>query len=158
MPTVEPGSTRSFLASGALFTDDDDRVLLVVPNYKEQRDIPGGMVQPGESPRAACIREVEEELALVRQIGRLLVIDSQTYATGEDITLFIFDGGTLDLHARSKIRIQEAELDGIVFVPGEDLAAYLPPEFAARLAAALDARTDGTTYDLERGVRSRDEI
>lgn len=153
MPIAEPGSTRSFLASGALFTDGRGRVLLVVPNYKQQHDIPGGMVQPGETPRAACVREIAEELTLERQVGRLLIIDSQIYPTGEDITLFIFDGGTLNADAQSKIRIQKEELDGFVFVPRTQLADYLPVEFSSRLAAALDARFQGTTLDLDRGVR-----
>ncbi|MCX4094848.1 NUDIX domain-containing protein [Nocardia sp. alder85J] len=39
-------------------------VLMVKPTYKEHWDIPGGYVERGESPRAACEREVHEELGI----------------------------------------------------------------------------------------------
>ncbi|WP_230511641.1 NUDIX domain-containing protein [Salinispora arenicola] len=48
------------VAAGALFLNNEGHVLLVHPSYKKHWDIPGGYVEPGESPRAACIREVEE--------------------------------------------------------------------------------------------------
>jgi 8-oxo-dGTP diphosphatase len=50
------------VSAGALFVDEYDRVLLVEPTYKSYWDIPGGYVEPGESPLAACAREVHEEL------------------------------------------------------------------------------------------------
>ena len=50
------------VAAGALFFDDQGRVLLVHPTYKDTWDIPGGYVERGESPAAACRRELKEEL------------------------------------------------------------------------------------------------
>ena len=55
------------VAAGALFFDDAGRVLLVHPTYKDTWDIPGGYVERGESPAAACRRELQEELGLDRQ-------------------------------------------------------------------------------------------
>lgn len=63
------------VAAGALFFDEAGRILLVKPHYKEGWDIPGGYVEPGESPRAACIREVQEELGVSPAIGGHLVVD-----------------------------------------------------------------------------------
>ncbi|WP_328478950.1 NUDIX hydrolase [Actinoplanes sp. NBC_00393] len=63
------------VAAGALFFDEAGNVLLVKPAYKAGWDIPGGYVEPGESPRAACIREVREELGITPDIGGLLVVD-----------------------------------------------------------------------------------
>jgi len=48
------------VAAGALFRDAGGRVLLVKPHYKAGWDIPGGMVEPGETPSEACAREVTE--------------------------------------------------------------------------------------------------
>lgn len=55
---------RPRVAAGALFLDAAGRVLLVRPTYKRHWDITGGYVGPGESPRAACIREIHEELGI----------------------------------------------------------------------------------------------
>ena len=52
------------VAAGALFLDAEGRVLLVHPTYKDTWDIPGGYVERGESPAAACRREVLEELGI----------------------------------------------------------------------------------------------
>ena len=54
------------VAAGALFFDDQGRVLLVHPTYKDTWDIPGGYVERGESPAAACRRELKEELGIDR--------------------------------------------------------------------------------------------
>lgn len=52
------------VTAGALFSDEASRILLVRPTYKEHWDIPCGYVEPGESPLAACVREIGEELGL----------------------------------------------------------------------------------------------
>jgi ADP-ribose pyrophosphatase YjhB (NUDIX family) len=49
-------------AAGALFFDDFSRLLLVQPSYKPGWEIPGGFLQPGETPTEAAVREVAEEL------------------------------------------------------------------------------------------------
>jgi hypothetical protein len=54
---------------------DDDRLLLVRKAYGNQWDIPGGCVDVGESPAAACQRELREELGIDRQPQRLLVME-----------------------------------------------------------------------------------
>src|SRR5882724_3664785 len=66
---------RKRMAAGALFLDEDGRVLLVDPIYRETWDLPGGAVEAEESPQAACRREVAEELGLDRQPGRVLAVD-----------------------------------------------------------------------------------
>ena len=63
------------VAAGALFFDEQDNVLLVKPTYKDGWDIPGGYVEPGETPIEACQREVKEELGLELPVRRLLVVD-----------------------------------------------------------------------------------
>ncbi|MEV4013370.1 NUDIX hydrolase [Nonomuraea angiospora] len=62
-------------AAGVLFFDEAGHVLLVRPTYKPYMDIPGGYVEPGETPHQACVREVREELGIQPAIGRLLVVD-----------------------------------------------------------------------------------
>src|SRR5581483_8587882 len=63
-------------AAGLLYVDQEGRVLLVRPTYKPYWEIPGGEVEPGESPRDAARREVREELGCdVLPVGDLLVVD-----------------------------------------------------------------------------------
>ena len=54
-----------------LIRSDDARVLLCRLTYKQDHDLPGGVVEVGESPREATSREVSEELALEALAYRL---------------------------------------------------------------------------------------
>lgn len=47
---VPADSAAPVVAAGTLFVDPDGRVLLVHPTYKAGWDMPGGHVEPGESP------------------------------------------------------------------------------------------------------------
>jgi 8-oxo-dGTP pyrophosphatase MutT (NUDIX family) len=60
---------RKRMAATAFFRDDQGRVLLVNPVYKETWDLPGGAVEAEESPHAACRREVAEELGWTGRRG-----------------------------------------------------------------------------------------
>lgn len=52
------GLARKRMAAGVLFLDSEDRVLLVEPSYKPNREILGGAVEPDESPWATAVREM----------------------------------------------------------------------------------------------------
>jgi hypothetical protein len=56
VPVADDGEefARPRAASGALYFDGEGRVMLVKPTYKPLWEIPGGYVQPGESPKAAA--------------------------------------------------------------------------------------------------------
>src|SRR3954469_7975904 len=83
------------VAAGALFIDAEGRVLLVHPTYKDTWDVPGGYVERGESPAAACRREIAEELRLDRFPQRLLSVDWAPSENEGDKLLFLFDCGPL---------------------------------------------------------------
>ncbi|MEU5692715.1 NUDIX hydrolase [Actinosynnema sp. NPDC020468] len=136
-------------AAGALFRDPSGRVLVVEPTYKDHWDIPGGVVEAGETPSEACAREVREELGLVVTPGPLLVVDWAPAGPQERV-LFVFDGGVLE--PSTPIVLQEAELRSCEFVPVDGLAGRLIPRLARRLAGALAALDAGGTRYLEHGV------
>lgn len=151
--TTNPADSfaRPRVAAGVLFFDEHDRVLLVIPSYKDYRDIPGGYVEHGETPREAAIREVEEELAITPPIGRLVVADWAPNQTEGDKLLFIFDGGTLTGEYRTRIRLDPEELTGYDFHDIADVHELTIARLARRIIHGQAARQDGTTRYLEHG-------
>ncbi|MFC6018245.1 NUDIX domain-containing protein [Plantactinospora solaniradicis] len=150
MTTHEATPARPQVSSGAVFFDDDDRVLLVDPTYKEFWNLPGGGVDADETPRAACVREVREELGLDASIGPLLVV--AWTANGPDgKVFFVFDGGVLPPDRRAAIVLDPAELAEYAFVPVERARSLLSEPQWALLAEVLAARADGVTRYVELG-------
>jgi 8-oxo-dGTP pyrophosphatase MutT (NUDIX family) len=62
LPGGRPPPTAR-LAAGVIVVRGGS-VLMVCPTYKDHWDVPGGMVEPAETPLAACRREIREELGL----------------------------------------------------------------------------------------------
>ncbi|MEU1747617.1 NUDIX hydrolase [Micromonospora arida] len=139
------------VAAGALFFDDQGRVLLVRPGYKNHWDIPGGYVEPGESPRAACIREIQEELGLTPAVGPMLVVDWAPAEHEGDKLLFIFDGGSLGAEQERDIRFADGELTEWRYVGAESLEQHGPPRLARRIRTAIAARSNGVSAYAEHG-------
>lgn len=141
---------RRVVAAGALLTDGDERVLVVKPSYKPGWEVPGGCVEPGETPAEACAREVREELGVAATVGRLLVVEHQVRPDDKGDSLMLVYDATLagdDAFVLGAGEIEEAR-----YVPAADLAALLPQRQARRLAAAVEARAAGTVVELCDGV------
>lgn len=143
--TPPPGGVKRS-AAGVLYTDPQGRVLLVKPTYKRHWDVPGGVVDPGETWLTAARREVFEELNLRLSVGRLLVVDD----LGTMIAA-IYDGGTL--HGRLDITLPPTELATWQWCTPGQITARLAaaPILTRRVFAAIRARQAGETYYLERG-------
>ena len=104
---------RKRMGAGVLLSDPNGRVLLVEPSYKDYWEIPGGAVEADESPYAAVIREVEEELCLPVRPGRLLVTDWVPPRPGRtEGLMLLFDGGILTPEQTARIRLPAEELRG----------------------------------------------
>jgi len=141
-------------AAGALFFDERGRVMLVRPTYKPFWDIPGGYVEPGETPQQACLREVEEELSLRVKLGRPLVVDWAPHPDEGDMVLFIFDGGRLTHDQHAAIHLQADELGEYRYVEPAEVAALTVPRLTRRVLAAVDAHRSDSTLYLEHGAQS----
>jgi 8-oxo-dGTP diphosphatase len=111
------------MAAGVLFRDGAGRVLMLRPTYKEGWDIPGGNVEPGESPSAAAAREVKEELGVDRAVGRLLVVDWAPHPDEGDKLLFVVDGGPLAGHEPDGFSLQAEEVAEARFQTSEAFAS-----------------------------------
>jgi len=147
------------MASTMLFTDSRGRVLVVDPTYKPLFELPGGVVEAGESPWCAARREIAEELGLDQEPGRLLAVD-YVPARGDrtEGLIVVFDGGTLD--PRFTPRLPPDELRGFAFVEPSRLGAYLPELQTRRAHAALAALDGGYTDYLHdgRSVRTPPDV
>jgi 8-oxo-dGTP diphosphatase len=144
---------RKRIAAAALLRDERERVLLVEPAYKDGWEIPGGVVEADESPYAAVVREIDEELGLTLRPGRLLVTDwVPPRPDRTEGLMLVFDGGVLTAEQTALIRLPAAELRGWAWCTADEAVALLPALLARRIAAAVRARTEGTALYLEDGV------
>lgn len=146
------GLNRKRMASGVLFTDGADRVLLVEPSYKEQWEIPGGSVDENESPWATARRELAEEIGMSRPPGRLLVVDHVLPQDAwTEAVVFVFDGGVLTQSDVDKMEFVDGEILSAGFYDLAEARPLLRPRMAGRVEAALTALRTGTTVLCEQG-------
>ncbi|MFI1736933.1 NUDIX domain-containing protein [Streptomyces sioyaensis] len=149
-----PEPTAETLAAGVLLFDDQDRVLLVDPTYKAGWEFPGGIVERGEAPVHAGVREVAEELGIeLPRAPRLLVLDWEApKPPGFGGMRLLYDGGTLTDDRISKLLLPGSELRDWRFVTETEAEKMLPPVRWNRLRWALRAREQGCPLHLEAGV------
>lgn len=148
-----PEPTRETVAAGVLLFDERDRVLLVDPTYKAGWEFPGGVVESGEAPAYAGVREVEEELGLsLDRVPGLLVVDWEPpLPPGYGGLRLLFDGGRLSEADIAELRLPGPELRAWRFVTEPEAAGLLPPQRYVRLRWALRARERGRPLYLEAG-------
>ena len=129
---------QSVGAAGALFRDAQGDVLLVRPRSRPGWDIPGGMIEAGESPIQACVREVREELGLAVQMGRLLAHEHvPTCSLGCPLDLFVFDGGVLGDREIAEITLDQTELCDLHWATVGSLPSLLTQSQSRRILRAL---------------------
>ncbi|HQD21186.1 MAG TPA: NUDIX domain-containing protein [Arachnia sp.] len=126
------------LIGHVLFRDEDGRVLLLETTYKEDWELPGGVVEPGETPRAAAEREVAEEVGLVVELGQPLLTDWMPPHLGwSDAVELIFDGGVLDLATAAALTAHDREIREVHWVAPDDVPAHVSELSARRIALLL---------------------
>jgi 8-oxo-dGTP diphosphatase len=149
--TATPAMARPRMAAGLLIRDPAGQVLMVKPTYKNGWDIPGGYVEPDESPAQAAAREVTEELGLKITPGKLLIVDWAPHPAEGDKLLFIFDGGT-----RTQDDPQPTPDGGEIaearYWPADAFTSLTPARLARRLHLAVTAATDGNPVYAEHGA------
>ncbi len=148
-PVEEPGGFRALLnsflprkraISQMLLRDGAGRVLLCQLTYKRDWDLPGGVVEVGESPQVAVAREVEEELALTVRPGRLLLTDWLPAWSGwDDALCLVFDGGTHDASLTDAIVRETREIASARFCTLDEVRARCADFTARRVEAAVAA-------------------
>ena len=143
---------RKRLIAHVLIRDDQGRVLLCETQFKPDWELPGGIVEPGESPRLGAVREVWEELGVERTLGQLLVADwLPPYLGWDDATEMIFDGGVMTPDELPGLVLQPAEIRQVRFCTLAEAAELVTPLAHRRLTVAAELGPGEFAY-LEDGV------
>lgn len=156
-PITEPDGFRELLNSflprkraiaQMLVRDPDDRVLICRLTYKEDWDLPGGVVEVHESPQVAVSREVCEELALDVAAGELLLTDwLPSWSGWDDALCLVFDGGVHEAAIVDQVVPQPREIRTAEFCTLEQVYERCADFTARRVEAALErSRGAGSSY------------
>ena len=151
MNSVTP---RKRLISHMLLTDESGRVCILETTFKPDFELPGGILDVGETPRQGLVREIEEELNHTMSVGRLLVVDwLAPYLGWEDAVELIFDGCEMPSASVGLLRPDLREIRAVHWLEPDAAAERMAPFARGRLRAALAARAEGRTLYLEAGQR-----
>jgi len=165
-PVSEPGGFRALLnsflprkraISQLLVRDPGDRVLMCQLTYKQDWDLPGGVVEVGESPQRAAGREVQEELGLTLDPGRMLITDwLPPWGGWDDALCLVFDGGRHRPSLLDHVVRQPREIRTVAFCTAAQVAERCADFTARRVAAALAALDGPAPTYVESGRHSPD--
>ncbi|MFT3862582.1 NUDIX hydrolase [Micropruina sp.] len=148
---------RKRLIAHALITDPWDRVCVLETTFKPDWELPGGIVNPAESPWQGAVREIDEELSLDVGLGRVLVIDwLAPYLGWDDAVELIFDGGQLTAEQVDAVVPDPGEIRAVHWLPPDKAADKMAPFARGRMLAAVACRLGGGTQYLERGLPRRE--
>jgi 8-oxo-dGTP diphosphatase len=143
---------RKLMAAGVIFRDERDRVLLVEPNYKTDWEIPGGVVEAGESPFDAARREVTEELGIDVSGLRLWCLDwYPSEPPRSESLMIVFDGGRLTTEDTGRIQTPEGEIRSWSFSTLADASGLLGNRVFTRVELCM--RNPDEVLYLEQGIR-----
>jgi RimJ/RimL family protein N-acetyltransferase len=121
-----------------LVRDPDGRVLVCRLTYKNDWDLPGGVVEVNESPRDAVSREVEEELGLDVPAGALLLTDWLPPWSGwDDALCLVFDGGVREPSLLDAAVLQAREIRSAQFCTIGEIYEHCADFTARRIESAL---------------------
>ena len=102
-------------------------------------DFPKGVVEPGEDPLQAAIREVEEETAITDLVFRWAYDYRETppYGRGKVARYYLAETAQLDIHLPVNPELGRAEHDEFLWVDGAAAQRMLPPRLQPILAWAV---------------------
>ncbi|MEZ5936297.1 MAG: NUDIX hydrolase [Alphaproteobacteria bacterium] len=147
---------RKRLAACVLLFDDDDRLLVLRTTYRTGWLVPGGTVDPDESPWEGARREAKEEIGLDLGEIRFAGMDWRSADAEYDDSLhFVFDGGVLSPEQRAAIRPDGIEIADYRFADRAEARELLEPHLCLRIMPCWDQRDAGRPLILNRGEPDR---
>lgn len=149
LPFDDPGAFRAALNSFLprkraigqyLLRSTEGQVLLCELTYKQDWDLPGGVVEVGEAPQLAATREVFEELGLRVVPGQIVLVDwLPPWGGWDDAVCLVFDGGTHPVGLLPELILQAREIKAVHWVGPDQLDEVCADFTARRIRAALAA-------------------
>ena len=101
------------IAQGVLRNERGD-ILLCELSYKAEWDLPGGVVDPDESPASCLVREIEEELGLTVEPRGLLAVNWMPPWLGwRDAVLLVFDLGVAASDLTDRLVLEDREIRAV---------------------------------------------
>ncbi|MDX6278791.1 MAG: 8-oxo-dGTP diphosphatase [Nocardioidaceae bacterium] len=120
--------TKRVISQG-LLRDERGRVLLCELTYKQEWDLPGGVVEVGEAPAIGLVRELQEELGITVDVLDLITVNWLPAWRGwDDACIFLFDLGVVDSSITDDMTLQATEIKSVRWCD--------PPTVRANAAAA----------------------
>ena len=141
--------TKRVIAQG-LIRNSASEILMCELTYKQEWDLPGGVVDPRESPAHAVAREIREEMQVEVSPRSLLAVNWLPPWRGwDDAMLFVFDLG-IDDDVIARARLEPRELRALHWCTLDHVERRSAP-YVTRMLRRLAQPTEGTAY-LEDGA------
>lgn len=133
-----------------IIRNEDGEILLCELAYKGEWDLPGGVVDPKESPAACLVREVTEELDATIGVEALVAVNWLPPWRGwDDAVLFLFDCGSVERTFTDDLTLLKREIKAVHWVAPADLAQHVAPYTARMLEQALEGERAAYPMYLE---------
>jgi RimJ/RimL family protein N-acetyltransferase/8-oxo-dGTP pyrophosphatase MutT (NUDIX family) len=140
--------TKRVIAQG-LIRNNANEILLCELTYKQEWDLPGGVVDPHESPAQAVIREIREELDVEMAPVSLVAVNwLPSWRGWDDAMLCVFDLG-VDDQVIARARLEPRELLALHWCTLQDVERRAAP-YVTRMLRRLLPQGEDTAY-LEDG-------
>ena len=141
--------TKRVIAQG-LIRNNANEILMCELTYKQEWDLPGGVVDPHESPAHGIVREIREEMQVEMTPQSLIAVNWLPPWRGwDDATLFVFDLG-VDDEVIARARLEPREIRALHWCTIDEVERRAAP-YVTRMLRRLRQQTEGSAY-LEDGA------